>query len=460
LVQDSKGWVETARVSQVQPQESFNEPEPGDIADEQTGLHDLRKNIGSMIGRIAQNKFSAPSRAKREEVKLDRYQKASPIKVPRIAIPPSGHLEFALQKTEPKPSAQILETNIDNTKELLEKALHEEKSEMLISGRGSASSRGNTVRKLKAEKQGSSVKIRRSLENFSELSRECNQYDLFSENPEHVEEDRKLLPEHVTKEKPGLPFGARISLSLKKDQTVAAFSRMKTSKISEPLRSIKKTSSVAVDSRPVHEILTEAKNTHCQKILHQIPCLIFRSVPPEQLEHFVGLVEEDLSNKLVIFFHCNGEDLADALPVCRQIAASLNINFLAVEYPGYSLYENREANEENILRDAEAVVDFMLDFLSIHPKDVFVLGRSIGSGPSIHVASKYEVGGVLLISAFCSIGGVIRDNYGRVANFLIKERFDNLSKIERVKCPVVLVHGQKDEMVSVEHAIKLQGRLL
>lgn len=445
----------------LQTQESFAAPESEDIADEQTGLQDLRRNIGSMIGRVAQNKFSAPSRAKREESRQDRYQKSSPVKVPRIAIPASGHLEFALKKTEaggPEAGGPCAE----KTKELIEKALCEEKQEVLVSGRGSASSRGNTVRKLKAEKQDSSVKIRRSLDSFSEASKELHQYDLFSENPEHVEAGRKLRPEHLTREKPGFPVSARINLSLKKDQTLAAFSRMKTStKLHEPLRSIRKFGSALPDGRPVPDILAEAKTTHCQKISHQVPCLIFRSAPQARLGGgFAGLVDEDLSDKLVIFFHCNGEDLADALPTCRQIAAALNINFLAVEYPGYSLYEGRDTNEENILRDAEAVVEYMLDYLNIEPKDVVLMGRSIGSGPAIHVASKVEVGGLLLVSAFCSVGEVVRDNYGSVLSYLVKERFSNLSKIEKVKCPVLLVHGQKDEVVSVDHALKLQGSRL
>jgi predicted esterase len=411
-----------------------------------------------MIGRVAQNKFAAPSRAKREEDRLDRYQKASPVKVPRIAIPPSGHLEFALRKNEPQACSQLAGEATEKTKELLEKALCEDKPEALFSGRGSASSRGNSVRKLNAQKQDSSVKIRRSLDSFSEASKDCNQFDLFSENPEQSEADRKLRPEHLTKEKPGFPFTPRMNLALKKDQTFAAFSRMKTNKLNEPLRAFKKHASALPEPRPITDLLEEAKNTHCQKLSHQVPCLIFRSVPPDHLDCFEGIVEADLSNKLVIFFHCNGEDLADALPICRQIATTLNVNFLAVEYPGYSLYEDREANEENILADAEAVVEYMLHYLNVQPRDIFILGRSIGSGPSIHVASKFEVGGLLLVSAFCSIQNVVRDKYSFL-KLLVKERFNNLSKIEQVRSPVVLVHGQKDEVVSVEHAVRLQGRL-
>ena len=431
-------------------------PDTDDIADEQTGLQDLRRNIGSMIGRISQNKFSAPSRTKREESKQDRYQKTSPVKVPRIAIPVSGHLDFALKKTEAQTGSELEAPSV--TKELIEKALCEEKQEVLVSGRGSASSRGNSVRKQKAEKQESSVKIRRSLDSFSEASKELQQYDLFSENPELVEADRRLRPEHRTREKPSFPVSARINLSLKKDQTLAAFSRMKTSKLVEPLRSIRKFGSALPDCRPVPEVLAEAKDTHCRKISHQVPCLLFRSAPQDLLgSSLAGLGEPDLSDKLVIFFHCNGEDLADALPTCRQIATALNVNLLAVEYPGYSLYEGRETNEENVLLDAEAVVEHMLEYLKIEPKDLLLMGRSIGSGPAIHVASKFEVGGLLLVSAFCSVGEVIRDNFGRLINYFVKERFSNLSKIEKVRCPVLLVHGQKDELVSVDQALKLQG---
>lgn len=435
-------------------------PGAEDIGDEQTDLHDLRKNIGSMIGRIAQNKFFAPSRTKREEFLQDRYQKNSPVKVPRLLIPPSGHLDFAIKKSETEPKAKQEVTPVEKMKEAIEKELYEERQDVLVSGRGSASSRCNTVRKLKAEKQESSVKIRRSLDSFSEMSKERNQYDLFSENHEHIDEEHKVRPQHLTKEKPLFPFGARVNLSLKNDKTVEAFSRMKTNKLNEPLRSVRKLGSGSSDSMPVNDLLSQAKLIHSQKVSHQIPCLVFRSDPSDRLEGgFYCLAEENLSSKLVIFFHCNGEDLAEALPTCRQIAATLNVNFVAVEYPGYSVYQGRETNEENILKDAEAVVEYMLEKLGIEPKDVIIFGRSIGSGPSIHVASKFEVGGLLLISAFSSIREVARDKVGNALSYLVKERFNNLSKIERVKCPVTLVHGQKDELVSVEHALKLHGSL-
>ena len=54
-----------------------------------------------------------------------------------------------------------------------------------------------------------------------------------------------------------------------------------------------------------------------------------------------------------------------------------------------------------------------------------VIGRSIGSGPALHVASLYPVGGLVLLSPFLSICEVVYDLYGTLASGLLKQRFNN-----------------------------------
>jgi len=68
-----------------------------------------------------------------------------------------------------------------------------------------------------------------------------------------------------------------------------------------------------------------------------------------------------------------------------------------------------EANEANILKDALYVYDYINQVMGIEQKNIIVLGRSIGSGPAIHVASKRNPGSLLLMSAFTSIRNVVCD---------------------------------------------------
>lgn len=66
------------------------------------------------------------------------------------------------------------------------------------------------------------------------------------------------------------------------------------------------------------------------------------------------------SNKLIIFFHGNAEDLGISYEMLDHMRSALKINVLAVEYPSYGVYEDAEGpNETKIYSDAELVYKFV-----------------------------------------------------------------------------------------------------
>lgn len=66
------------------------------------------------------------------------------------------------------------------------------------------------------------------------------------------------------------------------------------------------------------------------------------------------------SRKLLIFFHGNGEDIGACYSFCDHLRTALELNLLAVEYPGYGIYEDPGGpSESKILHDAELVYNFV-----------------------------------------------------------------------------------------------------
>ena len=69
---------------------------------------------------------------------------------------------------------------------------------------------------------------------------------------------------------------------------------------------------------------------------------------------------------------------------------ALRINVMAVEYPGYGIYENQVGpSEEQIYHDAALVYNFVQGVTELTQEDIIVMGRSLGSGPAVHIASNY-----------------------------------------------------------------------
>ena len=93
--------------------------------------------------------------------------------------------------------------------------------------------------------------------------------------------------------------------------------------------------------------------------------------------------------------------------------------------------------------------------LGIDAKKIIVCGRSIGSGPAVHLAAKYNPRCMFLISPIKSVVSIARKLCGNLANILMDERFDNVKVANKVKCPVALFHGIEDNMVSYMDSISL-----
>ena len=127
----------------------------------------------------------------------------------------------------------------------------------------------------------------------------------------------------------------------------------------------------------------------------------------------------------------------------------LHVNILAMEYPSYGAYECRSGpSEQQILRDAELTYQYVVDKTKIDQQNIILLGRSLGSGPAVHLASKNSPGALILMSPFASIKSVANNKVGFLS-FLIADIFDNLSKMPLVECATFIVHGQKDSLIPV-----------
>ena len=129
------------------------------------------------------------------------------------------------------------------------------------------------------------------------------------------------------------------------------------------------------------------------------------------------------SDKILLFFHGNAEDVSQPNAFIIQLGIFLKLNILMIEYPGYSAYPGSPSSKQ-IEEDADSVF-FYLTQNGINPSDIYIFGRSIGSGPACYLASKYNVGFLGLMSAYTSLRDVACDLVGKFWSKLLKERFPN-----------------------------------
>ncbi len=164
------------------------------------------------------------------------------------------------------------------------------------------------------------------------------------------------------------------------------------------------------------------------------------------------------SSKILIYFHGNAEDIGLTQELVEVLQEHLKVHVIVMEYEGYGLYEGK-TTAEGILQDCELLFQYVINVIGYAPTDVILFGRSIGSGPASYLAAKYQVHSLILMSAFTSLRAVVKGFVGPLFQYLIAERFSNKDCMPRVKCPVFLMHGKKDNIVSWKQAEELKSAL-
>ena len=149
---------------------------------------------------------------------------------------------------------------------------------------------------------------------------------------------------------------------------------------------------------------------------------------------------------VLLYFHGNAEAAAHNLPLAESLASHGFGVFLA-EYRGYGGLGGAPG-EMGLHADGEAALG-ELGRRGVPPARVVLVGRSLGSGVAVELATRHRVAAVVLVSAYTSIVDMGRLVAGPVAPLVVRDRFDSLAKIGRVAAPVVLLHGARDDVVPV-----------
>lgn len=161
---------------------------------------------------------------------------------------------------------------------------------------------------------------------------------------------------------------------------------------------------------------------------------------------------------VMLFFHGNAEDLGMSFTFLRHMRDQFKVNVLACEYPGYGLLGSVASGEDALKEVVLTTFRFVVDELKVAYEQIIIFGRSIGSGPAVFLASRFPVGGLILVAAFASIKEVIRSLVGRMIAWAFTERFPNLAQIGNVSCPTLFIHGERDSLVPPSQTVSLFRR--
>ena len=156
---------------------------------------------------------------------------------------------------------------------------------------------------------------------------------------------------------------------------------------------------------------------------------------------------KDESDTLVVLFHGNFEDLGQ-LDIVSKGIMNLGFSVLSIDYRGYGLSEG-SPTEHNCYADARLLIQ-KAQALGYRDADIILWGRSIGSGPATQLATEMNARALVLESPFITAFRTTTH-----IPLLPFDRFNNLSKMNEVTCPLLIIHGNRDRIIPAWHSYKL-----
>ena len=136
-------------------------------------------------------------------------------------------------------------------------------------------------------------------------------------------------------------------------------------------------------------------------------------------------VRAQKSPKCFVYFHGNAENLGIVDSFLMPIVEQTGIKIYAIEYPSYGAYETccPACISNTIKEDALLFYDHLTSSGKRH-EDIYVMGRSIGSGGASYLANQRQVPLLILVSPFDTIRDVAMTMVGCIG-CIVKQHFNN-----------------------------------
>lgn len=150
----------------------------------------------------------------------------------------------------------------------------------------------------------------------------------------------------------------------------------------------------------------------------------------------------------VLYSHGNGEDLGTLRPFLEEYRRR-GFSILAYDYHGYGTSAG-QPTEKNVYRDVKAAFAYLVQTAGVPSEQIIVHGRSVGGGAAIYLAARETPAALIAESSFVSAFRVMTH-----VPLSPIDKFENITRIKKVHCPALIIHGTDDRTIPFWHGEKL-----
>lgn len=167
------------------------------------------------------------------------------------------------------------------------------------------------------------------------------------------------------------------------------------------------------------------------------------------------------SKHVILFHHGNAGDIAKRAPVI-ELLLKTGASFFMYEARGFGESPG-SVTPTSICEDGEAAYDELIR-LGYKPESIVLYGESLGGSVATHVSTTRKVAGIITQGAFYSLEAIGKERIKLLRiypSFMFgNPRMDNGAILKRKHPPLLLMHGEKDDLVPISHSERLYKEAL
>ena len=156
---------------------------------------------------------------------------------------------------------------------------------------------------------------------------------------------------------------------------------------------------------------------------------------------------------VILFLHGNAQEVYSWSLVQQELAPA-GCRLLLIDYHGYGK-SGGEPHEAGLYLDGKASMRWLHE-RGVEDPDIVVFGKSLGGGLACEIAQGRELKALVLESTFTSLRRVARKLFPFLPPGVpLGEVYDSISKLPSTRCPVLVIHGEMDELIPVGEGLDL-----
>jgi uncharacterized protein len=159
----------------------------------------------------------------------------------------------------------------------------------------------------------------------------------------------------------------------------------------------------------------------------------------------------------LLWFHGNAGNIGDRVHNLGYLHRLLRANVFIFDYRGYGRSEGGrfDLSEEATYRDGEGAIAHLRSRPDVAGTRLVYFGRSLGAAVAVELARKDPPAGLILETAFTTLKDIARVHYPYVPLCCLRITYESLRKMPDIRVPLLILHGDSDEVVPLEQAQRL-----